>query len=360
MEYPYRQSVELYSGIGPLRSLAGFDGAQYLIIADHGGYFEYQQAYFPLYPLVVRMVSTVWAGNMLYAALTIGLLSLGGVLFLLPKIISMYPKISHGKALSPYVLLLLPGSFFLVSVYTEGFFLLLFCGTLLLIEKRRYGLAGFFSVLLGMTRFIGVFVTIPILIHLVYPYITRKGLQVRKFVSSLRPVTLFLLLAPLLGLALYMGYLYVTKGDPLAFIHAQKAFNNNRSTSIIWLPQVLYRYARILITARFDVIYLVALGELGVFGLYISLLIHQVYRFWKQGASVHWMPWGINLFSIANMLLPTLSGTLSSIPRYGLLSLGVMIECMYLPRTIRNILLVCLLVVNICMVILFCQGYFVS
>jgi hypothetical protein len=211
-----------------------------------------------------------------------------------------------------------------------------------------------------MTRLVGVFVVIPLVVYFIFPHLSEKGGWLKKFIQSLKPVHLLVILSPLIGLLIYMAYLHITVDDPLAFIHAQKAFNNNRSTSIVLLPQVLYRYFKILTTARLDIAYVVASVEIGIFITYIALLARQFYRYFVLKRDAHWLSWGILLFSITNLLLPTLTGTLSSIPRYGLLSLAVLIEINQSSRVVKLLLSVVFSVINLLMLVLFAQGYFVS
>lgn len=358
--FPYREFILKYTSIPTIGALANFDGVQYLIIADHDAYYQYQQAYFPLFPLLIKVVGTIIGGKLLYGGLVISVFSLFWGLILLRKLLNSLPGKNKFVWSSVVYLLLLPGSFFFVSVYTESLFLTLFCGALLLLNRKQYVLAAITACLLGMTRLVGVFVVIPIVVYFAFPYLSEKRAWLKRFIQGLKPVHLLVIFSPVLGLLIYMTYLYITVGDPLAFIHAQKAFNNNRSTSIVLLPQVIYRYFKILTTAQLDVAYIVASVEIGVFIAYIALLARQFYRYVVLKKDAHWLTWGILLFSITNLLLPTLTGTLSSIPRYGLLSLAVLIEINQGSRKMKYLLGIVFSVINLLMLILFAQGYFVS
>jgi Gpi18-like mannosyltransferase len=358
--FPYREFILRYTSVPTIGALANFDGVQYLVIADHDAYYQYQQAYFPLFPLLIKVVGTLIGGKLLYGGLVVSIFGLFCGLILLRKLLSLLPEKNRSVWSSTVYLLLLPGSFFFVSVYTESLFLALFCGTLLLLNRKQYVLAAVTACLLGMTRLVGVFVVIPLVVYFIFPHLSEKGGWLKKFIQSLKPVHLLVILSPLIGLLIYMAYLHITVDDPLAFIHAQKAFNNNRSTSIVLLPQVLYRYFKILTTARLDIAYVVASVEIGIFITYIALLARQFYRYFVLKRDAHWLSWGILLFSITNLLLPTLTGTLSSIPRYGLLSLAVLIEINQSSRVVKLLLSVVFSVINLLMLVLFAQGYFVS
>jgi len=358
--FPYREFALNHSPSPVIRSLANFDGVQYLIIADHDAYYTYQQAYFPLFPILIKGVGIITGAKLLFAGLMVSVCSLFFGLILLKQLLLLLPGKSSQRWSSVLYLLVIPGSFFFVSVYTESLFLGLFCGTLLLLHHKHYVLAAITACLLGMTRLVGLFIMIPMLMYFIYPCLHEKGCTLKKLLQGLKPMHLLVVLSPLIGLLLYMLYLNITVNDPLAFIHAQRAFNNNRSATIILLPQVIYRYAKILVTARFDIAYLVASLEIGIFATYITLLARQFHRYFILKKDAHWLSWGLHLFSIANLLLPTLTGTLSSIPRYGLVSLAVLIEINQSSRVVKSLLGLIFCLINILMLALFSQGYFVS
>ena len=167
-----------------------------------------------------------------------------------------------------------------------------------------------------------------------------------------------LLLSPFLGLCTYIYYLWKTTGDPLAFFSSQTAFGAGRSTHLILLPQVLYRYAKIFLTTQWNVGYFVALLELSTFIFVFTILLVQLKDILssKNKALL-----GLNIFSFANLLIPTFTGTLSSIPRYSLLSLSFFIY-IGLLKNVRMRLLICFIfaLLHVALVTLFIQGYFVS
>jgi hypothetical protein len=97
------------------------------------------------------------------------------------------------------------------------------------------------------------------------------------------------------------------------FIHVQSLFNNGRSNGeIVLLPQVIYRYFKILTTvAPISLLYFRAVWELLTF--VVSLLLLYLYRRKMTVSAL--------IFCIGAILLPTLSGTLSSFP-YSMATLG--------------------------------------
>ena len=123
-----------------------------------------------------------------------------------------------------------------------------------------------------------------------------------------RAYSIFLSLISVTGLLGFIYYLFIRFGDPFMFIHVQSLFSNGRSDGeIILLPQVLFRYLKILVlNSPSTFAYYRSLFELLSFSL--SLIALYIYR--------HKMPLSSLIFSLCAIILPSLSGTLSSYPRY--------------------------------------------
>ncbi len=357
--FPYADHVARLNAPDWMRPLTGFDGVQYLIIAENRGYFTYQQAYFPLYPLVIGVLGRyVFMGDTPWAALFVNIISLSIALITLR---ALWIKLGGSPTWRAYwLILLLPGSFFFVSVYTESFFIMLVLLALYAASCQKYRTMAILGVLIGMTRLVGVFIAIPLGLIAYGETIPRTWPQK---ISRAQLKNVLLAMSPLLGLGIYMVYLLITTGDALAFVSAQKAFNNNRSTSIILLPQVIYRYIQIFITAQKDVAFFVASVEFALFGIYSVLLLLEaraLYLLHRSKKALSSIRSGVLLFSIMNLLLPTISGTLSSIPRYGLLSLSIIPFISTLRRPYQIALACIFMALNLCMLILFTLAWFVS
>jgi hypothetical protein len=70
---------------------------------------------------------------------------------------------------------------------------------------------------------------------------------------------------------------------------------------------------------------------------------------------------GLNLFSFANLLLPTLTGTFSSIPRYALLSFSVFLYVGQIKQSwIKASIAVAFIILHVLIMGFFVQGYFIS
>ena len=173
----------------------------------------------------------------------------------------MSPEASEVKTIIAF--LVFPTAFFLANLYTESIFVLLVGAYLLGFLKKRYALVILSGLLLGLTRLAGVMVCfIPVSV-IIWQWVTQHKIE---------PIHLINTLAPFLGLGIYMFYLYLSTGNPLEFVTAQKQFNNGRSTTLILLPQVIWRYLKIFIIAKPDLLYFIAILEFAVL-LFFSFLL---------------------------------------------------------------------------------------
>ncbi|MEK7129472.1 MAG: hypothetical protein AAB803_00485 [Patescibacteria group bacterium] len=348
---PFRFAYIMERGLLPdfLTGFANFDGVHFLHIAT-SGYATYEQAFFPLYPLLVRMVTAFTHSPFLAGFLLSNAVFLASLAILLTYV----KKITSSGAARWTLLFLLvfPTSFFFGSVYATSLFFFLVLCTFLFIDRKKYGLAGACAFLASLTWIGGIFLVIPLGLAL--------WQDKKRFLASLR--SLAILAAPFLGVGLYMAYLARTTGDPLFFYHAQPAFGANRSTGIILLPQILYRYIRIFTTAPRDIVYAVALFELITFTLVLSVLVYDLYKVWHAKAGLaRTQRLGLSLFSFATLVLPTLTGTFSSLPRYALFSVAYFVRLAEMRSfLLKTIVLLLFILAHIAALVLFIQGYFVG
>jgi hypothetical protein len=187
---------------------------------------------------------------------------------------------------------------------------------------------------------VGALLSLSLVIEL---YKSRKGLL----------YSISLVLLSVSGVLGYMYFLYHRFGDPLMFIHVQSLFSNGRSDGeIILLPQVIFRYLKILVlNSPTTFAYYRSLFELLAFA--ISLVALFVYRKKLEISTL--------VFILAAIILPSLSGTLSSFPRYVLavVPLFVVISASLSHQKIWFISLVqyAILIVTVA---LFVQGIFIA
>lgn len=202
---PYQGVEPISGGIAEL-SLGvwqRFDTLWYLRIAAQGyAPNDGSTVYFPLYPLLIRLLGKVLFDNYLITALVISSLAYAGVLFCLYKLTeAQFGKASARR--STAYLAIFPTAFFFLAAYTESLFLFFTLAAFLCACRKRWWLAGFLGFLSCLTRLQGVILIAPLL----YMYLRDRGFRL----SRLDARIVGLILIPL-GTILYLGYQYLVLG----------------------------------------------------------------------------------------------------------------------------------------------------
>lgn len=297
--FPQAENLKSYHLPVFITNLGNFDGVHYLEIAA-SGYQSIQTAFFPLLPTLIKNFSQALRINYLLSGFLLTQIYSLIALILIKK---LFKLLSPNHQASLLLLLVFPTSFFLQTIYTEGLFLILLVLSFYTLFTKKYKSFAIFSYLSSLTRLPGIFLFFPAIF-----YLPKK----------LKLLSLF----PILGLGFYCFYLFLLNRDPLSFLHSQTGFAIGRSLSPILLPQVLFRYLKIFLTFNFNLTYFIALFELLIF---IFCLLVLLLDFKKQIQAQNRKLISLNIFSLANLVLPTLTGTLLSTPRFALLSLSIFI-----------------------------------
>ncbi len=358
---PYKPSFPLYAellstSVLPrwLYSWANFDGVHYLGIAHYGyvGTLGLVQAFFPFFPyLILRTTYLLWPHQEFIVVFGIFLTTLFS--FLLGTMWFAFTKQFYGEKgawVSLFILFLFPTSFFFAAVYTESLFLLLLMGAFLAARYQRWGIVTVLVMCASATRIVGIFL-VPALILECWQQ--QRWSSLPTFIQK-HWQTCILLLTGSIGLLGYMAFLYQQFHDPLYFFHVQNAFGAGRETTLVLYPQTWWRALRILLTARpFDLKYYTYVmeflaGTLGIIGVLLSFRVTRVsYAF----------------FSLCAFLLPTLTGTFSSLPRYLLPCISIFLLLTHALHRRKFALIVYLLLSTFFFfinVVLFLQGYWVG
>ena len=341
--FPYKEIAQIYTMNSFIASLANFDGVHYLGIAERG-YYQFEHAFFPLYPLLIRILGPLTKGNLLISGLVIANTAFVAGIFFISSVLS---KIEKKNVLSLLLLFVaFPASFYFHTLYTESLFLAFFAGALFFYQRKQWGLAGIFGFFSALTRLFGVFLAV-LFLYQAYLLYKKRGWKI------------FILPAlPVIGFILYAIFLLETTGDPLAFFHAQSAFAT-RSTHLVLLPQVYYRYIKILFTAQFSFAYIIACVELLLFTICAVGSSYMAMKEYKK-VKKEPLPFFLAVFSILSILIPTLTGTFSSIPRYSLFAFSFFIALSRIPKRAQVVIGVLFLVCQLVLFSYFLQGYFVS
>src|SRR5258708_663131 len=119
-----------------LINFANYDGAHYLHIA-HDGYKQYEQAFFPLFPLLTHILAPVFGSGYFLAGFFISNTSFLFGLYFFKKYLEALGKSQKEIIWILLFLLIFSTSFFFGTVYTEGLFFLLVRATLYFAQKKR-------------------------------------------------------------------------------------------------------------------------------------------------------------------------------------------------------------------------------
>jgi hypothetical protein len=205
--------LELLPGVPLLDMWAQWDAEHYVNIAVTG--YEPPTAsfsniaFFPLYPLLIRLVlvaiGRVDVETGAFVGLVIANVALFVALLYLSALISRDFNMSLARRTVIY-LLVFPTTLFLSSAYAESLFLATAAASLYHARAGQWYRAGIFGLLAALTRPFGLLLVVPIALEL-----WRQRSPARAWPA---------VLGPPLGLGMFVGYLWWLFGDPLAYFSA--------------------------------------------------------------------------------------------------------------------------------------------
>lgn len=360
--FPYADQVLKITGLPSwVWGFGNFDGVHYLRIAQNGYDAQYSQAFFPLYPLLIRFFADLnpffQKNSMLDTRIYVdpsyffsGLI-LANIFFLLGLIffyklisIDFDKKIALGSVI---LLTFFPTSFYFGSIYTESLFLFLVLGAFYFMRKNNFIVAGVFSALASATRIFGLLLVPVLLIEVYLKFKKRKIAET----GELAKMAVGILLAPF-GTLFYMLFLRLNFNNPLYFLTSQPLFGAERSAgNLIFLPQVIYRYLKIFI--------MVPLNSQLFFNAFLEFIFTTatltcLVLFYKK------MRFSYFIFTLGCVILPTLTGTLSSMPRYSLMGFLLLPFIVQAIKRYHSLLLTIFVTIGIVLISFFIRGYWIA
>jgi hypothetical protein len=217
MAFPVASETEMWN------LLFRWDSNWYGRIAQMG--YEYSPdkpssaAFFPLYPLCVRLVSAITGAQVSLAGFLVSNTALLGAVVLLRRLVALdFPAPSRVPERTVWLFLLCPVTFFYSSTYTESLFVLLSIAALLAARHRRWALAGLAGALLTGTRINGLIILVPLLWEAFGE--SRRSSDSEIGAAGILRSRWWLMIVPL-GFVTTATYFYFRFGDALAFAHAQ-------------------------------------------------------------------------------------------------------------------------------------------
>jgi len=211
---------------GPLlTSFTGSDSVYLLGIAAEGYHdapvldaFR-DWAFFPLYPLLTRVVSVLTLGNIAVAGLLVSNAAFVGALAVLYALSMRY--LDHDRSVRTLAFATFaPGAVAFAMAYTDSLYLLLAAGAFLALELRRWWLMGLLFGLAALTRLPGILLGVPLAIGI------AEASGGWRSVSGWRTPRMVWLAAGPIGFGIFAGYLGWAFGDPLGMFTAQQAWSN--------------------------------------------------------------------------------------------------------------------------------------
>lgn len=330
-----------------LFSWANFDGEHYLSIAIFG-YKNLEQAFFPVFPMLISFFAKPNSYDLLSSLInsTVAGLLISNISFILALIFlfELLKKDFSSKIslLTIILILIFPTSFYFGAVYNESLFLFLAVLSFFCARKGYWLLAGIFGAIASATRVFGILL-LPVLLIEVWE-------QKIKFSKMF-----WIFLIPL-GLGAYMWYLNVTIGDPIAFYSFQRLIGEQHQPGITLLPQVYFRYIKMLATTSIQNPIFQTLMLEFIVGIVFFLL--PIYGYFKK------IRLSYLVYAMLGFLIPSIQGSFSSTPRYVIILfpsfLAAAIWIHSLPKIIRAVLLLLLFSTLVIETTLFLRGYWIA
>ena len=198
-----------------------WDAYWYLDIAQNGYYLRGEKdianvVFFPLYPLLVRMLGPLAGGNLVLAGWILSSVFLGLAVCLLTRLTQeFHPEID--PLLPNAFLLVFPAAFFLNAVYSESLFLFLSLSTVLWALRRNFFLASVCAALASATRIAGVFLCVLLVVEFVQANGWRALLTRRAWPLAWAPA----------GALAFFVYHWIAFGDFFLYLRVQSLYGRD-------------------------------------------------------------------------------------------------------------------------------------
>lgn len=226
-----------YSGTtnlnAPYLPLSNWDAQHYLLLADWGyNHWEQSRAFFPLYPILIRL-ARYFVHNIYLSAFVVNVVLSYVFLYILCLYASHFlPRRETLKA--AILVLCYPSAFFLTTLYSEAVFVVLLFGFLLFYEIRRSYWSLPFAVLMPLARGQALFVMAAVGIVVGLRLLRRKRID---FVYEAGNMAAFAA-----GGALFLLFFYFATGSATSGLDAQRGYVFDNAMSNAFNPLHLIRF----------------------------------------------------------------------------------------------------------------------
>lgn len=269
-------------------------------------YFPIKYPFFPFYPLLIKFISSLLQSNPIIIGIIVNQLVFLISFIIIYKYCKNFLKLSDNHIEFTLVLLSISSiNIYMNILYTESVFMLILLLAFYNLRNEKYWIAAIFGFTLSATKIIGVLFILPFFIH-----IYKKSPKI----FSWQTIIQIALISS--GLLLFMLYLFKITGDPLKFVHAQVHWG--RLNNVNWFEHPISSFKNIFQTARpHEILFLI------MSILLIGFMFLKNYHL-------------ENIFFIASLILPILSGKLDSFSRYISVHFIIYIIFGYLTRLKTN------------------------
>ncbi|MEK7167362.1 MAG: hypothetical protein AAB732_03035 [Patescibacteria group bacterium] len=267
---------------------AHWDSFWYLDIAQNNYIFKGAEklsniVFFPLYPLLIWVVSFFIGGNFLFAGWILSMFFLFLALIYFSKLVQEFHS-EIDSQLPLFFLLIFPTAFFLNTIYTESLFLFLSVAAFYYALKKNFVLAGIFGFFASLTRITGILLFIP----LIWEYFKNH-----KFSQPFNKKFLSIFLIPFGTLTFFLFH-YFKFGDFFLFLKVEswwgRAFSLNKNHFLLLTNPAI---ANLFI----DVLFI-------IFAIIVTYFVFKKLRI------------SYGLYMMATLFIALSAGTFMSIGRY--------------------------------------------
>ncbi len=216
------------SFFNPYYLLIRWDSEHFLKIVA-SGYDKIEITFFPLYPLLVKIIGLLLSDSYILAGFLISWSCLILSLFYLYKLLILDNTLEITKR-TLLLFLFSPFAIFFSIIYTESLFIFLSIAFFYYLKRDKWLIASIFGGFAMVTRNVGIFLLVIYII---------KYFRVYRF--KLNKKLLFLLIM-VSGLAVFCWYGFYKFNDWLAFISASKYWSQWRTFIWPWQHRDIYNF----------------------------------------------------------------------------------------------------------------------
>ena len=221
-------------------------------VISHDPYAQQNIVFFPAFPMIMRVTARLLGGTTLAFVIAGTLVSLVALFWGLTYLFRLARELIGDEDPARFAVWLIaayPFALFYGAIYTESLYLLGATAAIFHFRRRELWVAGAWGLLVGLTRPNGCFLSIPLALIAIAPWLPlwlnggpasnieraadRKSF--RSLASALASAAM-----PGIGVLLYSAYMWRLEGNPLAWAAGHAAWGRGYSG---FLPLITDRYA---------------------------------------------------------------------------------------------------------------------